>query len=368
MFSFMKRYSKTIIDIGILIGLIFFIMWTGKLIFNVATPLVFSYFIYLFIEPFNRFFINKGVKRSISTVLSFTILLLIVLGIVTILSVVFISQFEVLIDNVNSLSSNFEEYATKSITIIEEQLNKLPPEVIEKMKTTISSISTNLLKFSTKLLGGILGSITSISVMSIKFIIGIILAFFLSLESEQLSKFVSNNSPSIIKDVYYFLKNKVFSHLGGYLKAQLKLIFFTFIIIFITLLILGIDNAFTIAVICAIADILPLIGVTAIFIPWILYTFLIKGSIVLGIELVILLLVVILFRQIAEPKIAGDSLGVSAFFMLASMTVFMSIFGVAGVILTPILIILIKELYENGYLSKWIRKPEEVTEENEELN
>lgn len=58
-------------------------------------------------------------------------------------------------------------------------------------------------------------------------------------------------------------------------------------------------------------------------------------------------------------KITGESLGVSAFTTLAFMIVSLSLFGVAGVILSPVLIILLKALYTQGYFQRWIRKPED---------
>ncbi len=79
----------------------------------------------------------------------------------------------------------------------------------------------------------------------------------------------------------------------------------------------------------------------------------------MAIELSILLVVVVLVRQILEPKITGDSLGVSAFTMLSAMIVYLSLFGISGLILSPILIILLKALHEQGYLKRWIRLPED---------
>lgn len=359
MLLFLKRYSKTILDIGILIGIIIFVMWIGELIFKIATPIVFGYFIFLIIEPMNRFFTRKGMKRSIATLISLIIFLLIILGVIFILGVVFVTQAEMIIENVNEYFTNFEEYATKNITIIQEQINKLPPKAVEKINSTISTVGSSLLEFSTRMLKSVLGSVSSISVMSIKFILGIILAFFLSVEIEELKEFASNNTPKTFKEAYYFLKVKVLSDLGKYIKAQFKLILITFVIVFFGLMILGVKNSFTLAIISAIFDVLPLLGISTIFVPWIIYTFLVNGSTVLGIGLTILWLVVVIFRQFAEPKIVGDSLDISAFFMLSAMTIFLSIFGLAGVILTPVLIILIKELYTNGYLSRWIRKPED---------
>ena len=92
------------------------------------------------------------------------------------------------------------------------------------------------------------------------------------------------------------------------------------------------------------------------FIPWIVYL-LIVGQTSLALWLTGVLVVILLVRQILEPKLVGDSLGVSAFTMLSFMIISLSLFGVAGLILSPILIILIKSLNDQGYLKRWIREP-----------
>jgi predicted PurR-regulated permease PerM len=43
--------------------------------------------------------------------------------------------------------------------------------------------------------------------------------------------------------------------------------------------------------------------------------------------------------------------------MLSCMVISLSLFGVAGVIITPFLVILIKALYDHGYIKKWIHMP-----------
>ena len=138
----------------------------------------------------------------------------------------------------------------------------------------------------------------------------------------------------------------------------MKLISFTFIIIFIGLIALGVSNAFSVSLLAAFFDLLPLLGVSTIFVPWIIYL-IVVGQTNTAIWLGVLLAIVIIFRQIAEPKIVGDSLGVSAFTMLSFMVISLSLFGVAGIILSPILLILIKALYEQGYLKRWIHMPED---------
>lgn len=142
------------------------------------------------------------------------------------------------------------------------------------------------------------------------------------------------------------------------MKAQLKLISITFGIIFISLLLLGVSNAFLIGLLSALFDLLPLLGVPVIFIPWIVYLF-IAGNSWLAIWLTVVLGVTLITRQILDPKITGNTLGVSAFTMLSFMILSLSLFGVVGVVLSPILLILVKALYDQGYLNKWIRMPKE---------
>jgi predicted PurR-regulated permease PerM len=95
-----------------------------------------------------------------------------------------------------------------------------------------------------------------------------------------------------------------------------------------------------------------------LFIPWVAYLF-ITGETNLAIWLTALLLVVTLTRQFLEPRITGQTVGVSAFTMLAFMMISLSLFGVAGLILAPILMILLKALYDQGYFHQWIRFPQE---------
>jgi sporulation integral membrane protein YtvI len=209
------------------------------------------------------------------------------------------------------------------------------------------------------------GYLKSFSAFIFNFAIGIILAYFLSLEISEWKKTAHEKTPKTFKNAFYFLRDNVFSGIAAYIKAQGKLISITFAVIFLSLLALGVDNAFSIALLSAVFDVLPLLGVGTVFIPWIIYLFIV-GQTTLAIWLTVLFLVVVLTRQILEPKITGDTLGVSAFTMLAFMIISLSLFGVAGVILSPILMILIKALYDQRYLHRWIRSPKgEFDQHNE---
>jgi len=234
----------------------------------------------------------------------------------------------------------------------------LPPDLTENAQ----GYTEKAAQFGTELLqsffNGLLRFLTSFTTFLAYLVIAIILAYFLSVEIVRWRKFAEEKTPSTFKSAFFFVKENVIKGILAYVKAQLKLITITFFILLIGMMIMRVDNALTIALISALFDMLPIVGVATIFIPWIIYLFII-GNYALAVGLLALFCLVTLFRQILEPKITGNTLGVSAFTMFSFMIISLSLFGVAGLILSPILIILIKALYEQGYLQSWIRLPAE---------
>jgi sporulation integral membrane protein YtvI len=304
-------------------------------------------------------------KKSIAAAIAILIFMMIILGVIIGFGAVITVQIIGLQSAINNNADLIRDQITQGINYFQERVNALPPETEAQIQTYINNITKSASGFATSMLGAFAGGfgrmLTSFSTFIANFSIAIILAYFLSIEIPFWREVAHDKTPKTFKNAFSFLRDNVLVGIMGYVKAQLKLISFTFIIIFVSLLILGVNNALSISLLAAIFDVLPLLGVSAVFLPWIAYCF-IAGNTFLGISLSVVLAIVLLFRQIMEPKIMGDSLGVSAFTVLSAMIISLSLFGVAGLILSPVLIILLKALYEQGYLKRWIRMPEEEYE------
>lgn len=365
MLTFYKKYWKTAFDIGLIIVTVLLIMWVFSYLYQIAAPIFLSFIVFAMIEPLAKFLHKKGVKKSIATAISVLLFLLIIMSVLVGAGIVFVAQ-------VSSLSLRLSNLDADSIyrelqvqyTYWSDQFNRLniPTDVLDTVMQQAGAIAESATSIAAKFLKMIVNGLSSFSTFVVNFIIGIILAYFLSLEIGDWKRIAREKTPNTFKVAFQFLRENVLRGILTYIKAQFKLISVTFVVIFIALLLLGVKNAFSISVLAAVLDVLPLLGVSTLFIPWIIYLF-IAGNHVLAFWLSGLLLAVILTRQILEPKITGDSLGVSAFTTLAFMIVSLSLFGVAGLILSPILIILIKALYDQGYLQQWIRKPEDYGEQ-----
>ncbi|MDQ0916672.1 sporulation integral membrane protein YtvI [Paenibacillus sp. V4I5] len=358
MISFYKKYWRTAFDIALIVLTVYLFMLLFSYLYRIATPIFLALIIFMMIEPFARFLNRKGIRKSIASAISTLIFVLIILGALTGAAVIFTSQIMSLVDKVDEYQAVFNDQIVQRISDLNDRFQTLPPDVIVKAKDYAGQFAGNASKFIIAFLSGLVASLTSFSTFMFNFIVGIILAYFLSIEIDSWKRLAGEKTPKTFKSVFFFLKENVVKGIVSYIKAQSKLILLTFIVVFIALLLLGVNNAFSIALLSGLFDVLPLLGVSTLFIPWIIYLFIV-GQTTLAIWLSALLLVVILVRQVMEPKITGESLGVSAFTTLAFMIVSLSLFGFAGVILSPVLIILIKALYTQGYLQRWIRKPED---------
>lgn len=144
---------------------------------------------------------------------------------------------------------------------------------------------------------------------------------------------------------------KIISSFGNYLKAESILVLISFIEILIGLYILkilkfGIEYPFLIAFVIAIIDALPILGAGTIILPWAIISA-VNGNIKLAIGLVILYIIIVAVRQIVEPKIVSSNLGIHPIFTLVSMYTGFKIFGIIGLFVGPVVLIVLKNVFEN---------------------
>ncbi|OPA80427.1 sporulation integral membrane protein YtvI [Paenibacillus selenitireducens] len=358
MLPFYKKYWKTAFDIGLIILTVYLTMSLFSYLYKIATPIFLSFIIYLIIEPLAKFLHRRGIKKAIASAISVLVFILLLLSVFFGLSVILIAQISSLIDKLPDYSDAFKGTLNTIIIDFQHKANLLPPDVLANINKYLGSMAGKASTIGISVLNTMLSYLQSFSSFLVNFGIGIILAYFLSTEIKSWQILANEKTPRTFKNAFIFLRENVFRGLGIYIKAQFKLISITFVGIFVGLIALNVSNAFTLALISALLDLLPLVGVPVLFIPWVIYLFIV-GNTSLAIWLLVVLGIVMLVRQIMEPKITGNTLGVSAFTMLSCMMISLSLFGVAGLVLSPILLILIKALMDQGYIKRWIRMPKE---------
>lgn len=141
-----------------------------------------------------------------------------------------------------------------------------------------------------------------------------------------------------------------FTGIKGLLKSQIIIMGITFVILSIGLSILRIKYSIIIALGIALIDIIPVVGSGIIMIPWSIISFIIGNS-NMGLGLAIIYVSLTVLRQIIEPIIMGNQIGVRPLYTFGATILGSIIFGPIGLIIGPLIAIIISSIYKTK--KKW---------------
>jgi len=188
---------------------------------------------------------------------------------------------------------------------------------------------------------------TKIPSFLVKFIFAIISSFLFTLDYYRFTGFVMRQFPERVQHIILNIKRNIFGTIFKLMKAYFILMTLTFIELSIGFTIFSIPNAILLAVIIAILDILPAIGVGGILIPWSIIE-LVKGNYNLSIGLIVIYAIITIIRYILEPKIVGSQIGLNPIVIIISIFLGAQIFGFLGIFILPIIATIIKYLNDSG--------------------
>ncbi len=123
--------------------------------------------------------------------------------------------------------------------------------------------------------------------------------------------------------------------LGDCMKAYLSLLALTFCGLLTGFLLLNVSRPFAAAAVVALVDLLPVLGVGTVLLPWGILS-LFSGDIFRGMGMFILWAVLYILRQFAEPRLLGSTVGVHPLLSLFAVFAGFSLFGLPGALLSPL--------------------------------
>lgn len=223
-------------------------------------------------------------------------------------------------------------------------------------------IYNSILEYNDQLLGALGDFIRNLSVFSVSWIttsanklptilinvlFTIISSFFFTLDYHKIVDFLLNQLKPDHRALLFNAQVFLGSTIKKYFKSYLIIMSITYVELAIGLSILGVDKAIFIAFLIAIFDVLPVMGTGGIMIPWAIIT-LVDGNPSLAIGLFILYVVVTIVRNIVEPKVVGDQVGLHPIVTLFAMFLGAKLFGVGGLLGFPISLAILKGLHDSG--------------------
>ncbi len=149
---------------------------------------------------------------------------------------------------------------------------------------------------------------------------------------------------------------------GGYFLAQFKIMFVVAAILLAGFFILGIKYSFLLALLVAILDFLPLFGTGTVLIPWAVVKLLV-GEYPMAVGLILLYVLTQVVRQVIQPKIVGDSMGLPPLMTLFFLYLGFKLHGISGMILAVPIGILVIDLFRYGAFDPMIESVKLLGEE-----
>ena len=227
------------------------------------------------------------------------------------------------------------------------------PEAAEQIRrTVVSMIEDTVTRFSAGIPAALMSLLAALPGILVFTLVMIVAAFYLGNDVSSVNAFIARQLPASSRHYLFEAKAKLAEAGVKYVKAYLLLLLITFIQLLIGFLCLKLPYALTLAALIALIDILPILGVGTVLIPW-AAVLLIRGEIYTGIGLLILFAVIAVVRQIIEPKIVGDSIGLPPLATLIVMYAGYHFMGFAGLFVFPLAMILLKNLNDIGVLRLW---------------
>ncbi len=252
--------------------------------------------------------------------------------------------FQLLLDNhlmpfYTRLANQFDALEQSQQQVIAQQLQQSMEQITQTSIKLLETLLNNLITG--------LQAIPAFLSICMFILLG---TFFICKEWYKLLAWQQTYTPLFLKEVFSSIRVAGKQTFIGYFKAQLILTCISTVIIYLGLIVIRVDFALTLALLIGLVDFIPYLGTGLFFIPWIGYLFL-TGEYSQTIPLATLYGIVIIQRQLIEPKLMATHIGVNPLLILLITFISYRFFGVIGILIAPLLIMSFQVFHQSGLIT-----------------
>ena len=347
-----KTYLKVILNLltALIILLLCIFLLPRCIIFFM--PFIIGWIISLIASPVVRFFEERmKIRRKGASVIVIVAVLAVVILLVYVIvarlvkeGINFVNELPLLWD---SIMAEFNEVGTN----LEGLFNKLPVDTQKTLDNIGSEMGTYF--------GGIIESVGTPTFEAVgnvakqlpDIFLGVIMcilsAYFFVADKSYMANIMKKYVPGSVLYRFDLIRRSFRNAVGGYFKAQFKIECWIYVMLVIGLFVLKVRYAPLVALGIAFLDFLPVFGTGTVMIPWAVIEILSRDY-KMAVGLLIIWCSGQLVRQVIQPKIVGDSIGVDAIPTLFLLFIGYKLAGVMGMIIAVPIGIIVINLYEEG--------------------
>ncbi len=362
--SYIKKYDKI---------LIYLVLYTIVVITFFKTlpytiPFVLAFIIASIVSPVIKKLIT-WTKNKINQNLLILATLLTFYGIIgtliTALTIRLVNQTALFIVNtVSYINDNYDSIVNwfqDQYEWIVSNVQSLDPAIIESgsemLSSTLNSLKDVLISMGRVIGGFAIDTVAGLPTLMLIVIFTVVCSFFFTKKFINNPGFIYNYLPTSdkqenrVRDVITEGRNMIVR----YSLSYLLIILITGVISMIGYLILGIPYALVLGLLTAFLDLLPILGVSAAYVPLAIYYFA-QGNITIPVGLGILWIIVAVGRNIWEPRILSSSLDINPIITIMAIFIGLKVAGIIGMFFLIFMAVGFKVLQTVGVLDRFNSK------------
>jgi sporulation integral membrane protein YtvI len=307
-------------------------------------PFIIAFILSSLIEPVVGFMERKiKIPRKVGSIVSILLVLSIVGTILGLLINRLVKEIVNVYNQINEIFGSMQQFIEAMIEKVNSIYISLPKTISDTLDQYFADAASNAKEILDPIVKGATNFTMSLPQAMVFLVVTVLATYFMTSDRNKINSFLDKQIPGQWMDKTRNVMNKLFSALFGWLRAQLILMTVTFTELTIAFIVMRVENGLLIALLIAIVDALPVFGVGAVLIPWGIVE-LLSANYQRGLSLLLLYVIVIVIRQLIEPKIIGKQIGIHPLLTLFSMYLGLQLFGILGMIIGPVLMVIIKSI------------------------
>ena len=209
-------------------------------------------------------------------------------------------------------------------------------DVVERMATSLfnnmQSFVSSLPVMAVRLVSGI---VTGMPNVILSVVLTVISTFFISQDYERVLGFLKSCLPAAIRDRVGETVVTGVDSIRKILGSYILIMIMSFGELSVGFLLMNVPYAVGVALLVAVIDIMPVLGTGLVLIPWAIIAA-VLGSYKMAAGVAALYVIMLAVRNVVEPKLVGNQMGLHPLVTLIAMFVGLQLFGLAGLFGFPI--------------------------------
>ncbi|MGM9878109.1 MAG: AI-2E family transporter [Bacilli bacterium] len=310
-------------------------------ILSIISPLFFGWFIAWLLNPIVNKLTEKGVKRGLSVVFTYLIMIVVV-GTILFFTISSLgSQIADLVSTLPGIATDITEKINdifaKLSDLSLENLDNIKASFMLKIQTYLTELQTGLPSFAMNIVAGFASGIG-------KIVLSLILGFYILYDFDKVSGTFIEFFPKKAKGEVSYLLGKINETLYSFVSGTLWLSLLLFIVSVIGFSLIGLNASVLVSFVCVVTNLIPYVG------PY-------MGAIVAGaigfaqspaigiLTLIFILVVQTLEGNILQPLVMSKKMNLSPITIIISLLIFENLFGILGMVIATPVVALLKIIY-----------------------